>query len=65
MNANRVRTIQQLLEACRETDNSQSEAEKTAVIAELLAEIDKEKDHKWRMVMICAMVMAVFSLFLK
>ncbi len=36
METRRMREIEQLLEACRATDNSELEAEKTAVIAELL-----------------------------
>jgi hypothetical protein len=41
MDTKRKREIHQFLEACYETDNSNLEAEKTAVIAELLAEVEQ------------------------
>jgi hypothetical protein len=41
MEQQRRREIDQLLEACRETDNSDLEAEKTAVISELLTEVER------------------------
>jgi hypothetical protein len=41
MDLSRKREIYQLLEACRRTDNSNLEAEKTAVIGELLAEVER------------------------
>jgi hypothetical protein len=41
MIANRVREIQQLLECCQQTDNTDLEAEKTAAIAELLTEVER------------------------
>jgi hypothetical protein len=36
----RINEIHQLREACYETDNSDLESEKTAVIAEFLAEVE-------------------------
>ena len=41
MNDERVREIQQVLEACLQTDTSDVEAEKTAVIGELLGELER------------------------
>jgi len=41
MTASRGREIQQLVDACQQTDNGDLEAEKTAVIAELLAEVER------------------------
>jgi hypothetical protein len=39
METERKKAIYQLLEACREIDNSDLDAEKTAIIAELLNEV--------------------------
>ena len=41
----RKQQIQQLLEACHETDNSVLEAEKTAVIGELLIEVENLEEE--------------------
>ncbi len=41
MGEGRKQAVYQLLEACRATDNSELAAEKTAVIAELLAEVER------------------------
>jgi hypothetical protein len=41
MTAQRKDEIYQLLEACQATDNSELESEKTAVIGELLAELEQ------------------------
>lgn len=37
----RKREIQQLVDACQQTDNSELEYEKTAVIQELLMEVER------------------------
>jgi hypothetical protein len=43
MNSQRIQEIQVLAEACQEIDNTDLEAEKTAVIGELLAEVEQMK----------------------
>jgi hypothetical protein len=40
MNSLRKREIHQLVEACQQTDNTDLDSEKTAVIEELLAEVE-------------------------
>jgi hypothetical protein len=46
MKANRKIAILQLIEASRETDRTDREAEKTAVIQELLVEVE-ESERRW------------------
>lgn len=48
MEASRIEEIGQLLEACRETDNSDLEAEKTAVVMELLDEVNEQRERRAR-----------------
>jgi hypothetical protein len=45
MKAERKREIHQMLESFHHTDNSDLDAEKTAVIAELLAELERLSDE--------------------
>jgi hypothetical protein len=40
MTAERIKEIQQMLEAWRETDAHDGDAERTGIVAELLAELD-------------------------
>ena len=47
MESRRIAEIYQLLEAYRETDGTDLQAEKTAVIAELLEEMERlEREHR-------------------
>ena len=47
MEAKRVREIQQLVEACSNTDSTDLEAEKTEAICELLAAVEAlEREHQ-------------------
>jgi len=51
MTEQKKQEIRALLEACRDTDNSDLEAEKTAYIGELLIEVDRLENLKaggWR-----------------
>jgi hypothetical protein len=49
MDATKKRQVSQLVEASLHTDNSESESEKTAVIAELLAEVERlEQEYQPR-----------------
>jgi hypothetical protein len=51
MESERKQEIHQMLEACQQTDNSDLEAEKTAIIQELLMEVERMENGEaggWR-----------------